>query len=121
MEEIGIESSFVEAIRIGEKTIEGLLGKPRFLAIQEGEDLSIREDVWKDGEIVASYEDVLRVQVTQKLYFETFKEMLEAVNYEAVIPTAQSLEQAVDAYAEFYSAKDQEEYGVVALFFDVIE
>jgi ASC-1-like (ASCH) protein len=120
MHELGIESSLVEYIRIGEKTVEGRLGKPRFLNVKEGDTISIREDIWKDGKIIGSHDDALSVNVTQVLYFESFKEMLEAVNYEAAVPTAKNLEEAVSKYAEFYTEKDEEEYGVVALFFEVI-
>lgn len=120
MHEVGIESSLVEAIRNGQKTIEGRLGKPRFLEVKEGDILSVREDIWKDGDAIGSHDDALQLKVTQVLYFESFKEMLEAVNYEAAVPTATTLQEAISKYAEFYSAKDEEEYGVVALFFEVI-
>lgn len=121
MHEIGIESSLVEAIRSGEKTIEGRLGKPRFLQMKEGDTLRIREDIWKDGEIIGTHDDSLRVIITQILYFESFKEMLEAVNYEAAVPTAKTLSEAVKKYRQFYSAQDEDEYGVAALFFTVVE
>jgi len=117
MHEIGIESSLVEAIRRGEKTIEGLLGKPRFLTMKEGDTINIREDIWKDGELVTSHPNALQATISQILYFETFREMLSAVDYEAVIPTAMSADEAAATYAIFYSAEDEEEYGVVAIFF----
>jgi ASC-1-like (ASCH) protein len=117
MHEIGIESSLVEAIRRGEKTIEGRLGKPRFLAMKEGDTISIREDVWKDGKVVVSHPNALQVTIRQVLYFETFREMLEAVDYEAVIPAAATVDEATATYATFYSAEDEAAYGVVALFF----
>ena len=120
MHEVGIESSLVEAIRAGDKTVEGRLGKPRFLEIQSGDTLTIREDIWDNGVRVGSHDDSLQTQVTQVLYFETFKEMLEAVGYEAAVPTASSLDEAIAKYREFYSAKDEEEYGVVALLIKVV-
>lgn len=120
MQEIGIESTMVEAIRRGLKTIEGRLGKPRFLKMAEGDILSIREDVWEQGEITGSYPGAIEIRITQILYFETFKEMFEAVNYEAAVPTAKSVSQAVAAYREFYSKEDEGKYGVVALFFEPI-
>jgi ASC-1-like (ASCH) protein len=119
MHELGIESSLVEAIRTGDKTVEGRLGKPRFLDIKPGDTLMVREDIWDNGTLIGSYDDSLRAQVTQVLYFETFKEMLEAVNYEAAVPTANSLDEAVAKYREFYTEKDEEEYGVVALLIKV--
>lgn len=120
MHDIGIESSLVEAIRNGDKTIEGRLGKPRFLRIQEGDILNIREDIWKDGEIIGSHDDVLQVEVTQVLYFESFEEMFDAVDYTAVVPSANTLDDAVAVYTHLYSVKDEEKYGVVVLFFSVV-
>jgi ASC-1-like (ASCH) protein len=43
--------------------------------------------------------------------------MLEAVDYESVVPTAATVDEAVAKYAEFYSAEDEAAYGVVAFFF----
>ncbi len=120
MQEIGIETSLVEAIRNGEKTIEGRLGKPRFLKIQEDDILSIREDIWHNGTIIGSHDDTIRVKVTQVLYFETFKEMLSAVNFQAAVPDANTLEEAVAKYAEFYTPEDEQTYGVVCIMFELI-
>ena len=116
MHEIGIESSLVDAIRRGDKTVEGRLGKPRFLAIQPGDTLAIREDVWREGTLVESHDQAVQAIVTQVLYFETFREMLEAVGYEAAIPGASSLEDALAVYRAFYSPADEAAHGVVALF-----
>ena len=118
MQEIGIESSLVEAIRNGEKTIEGQLGKPCFLKLDVGDVLSIREDIWLDGQNIGSQDDKLQVKITQVLYFETFKEMLESIDFTAAVPSAKSVREAVKKYSEFYSKDDEEKYGVVALFFE---
>jgi ASC-1-like (ASCH) protein len=96
MQEIGIESSYVEAIRNGTKTIEGRLGKPRFLEIMEDDIVSIRED----KESGLSQPNVLSVKVTQVLYFETFKDMLESIDYKQAIPTAVSVGDAIETYRE---------------------
>jgi ASC-1-like (ASCH) protein len=121
MEEIGIESTLVEAIRTGDKTVEARLGKPRFLRIQEDDLLSIREDFWYEGNILESLQHALTVKVTQVLYFETFKEMLEAIDFQAAIPTATTVDEALKAYRTYYSAEDEREYGVVALTFEVVQ
>ena len=120
MEEIGIESTLVEAIKNGDKTIEGRLGKPRFLRIKEGDHISIREDFWYEGAILESLSQALEVVVTQVLYFETFKEMLTAVDFQAAVPTAKTVDEAAKTYKEFYSTEDEKEYGVVALSFALL-
>ena len=119
MHEIGIESSLVESIRNGQKTVEGRLGKSRFLQINAGDTLNIREDIWRDGRVIGAHDDTLQLKVTQVLYFESFREMLEAVDYKAAVPAAKTLQDAINKYSEFYSVKDEEEYGVVAIFFEL--
>jgi len=120
MEEIGINSELVEEIRKGNKYIEGRLGKPRFLKMQEGETLSVRSDLWQGGKIIDSSPYAIGIKITQILYFETFSEMMNAVDHKGAIPSAKTPEEAAKAYAQFYSAEDEKEYGVVALFFEPI-
>ena len=121
MSEIGIESTLVEAIKSGDKTIEVRLAKPRFLLIQEDDILSIREDFYYEGDILESLSHAMEVRVTQVLYFESFKEAFEAISFEATIPTATSVEDAIKKYREFYSVEEEHEFGVVAFSIEPIE
>lgn len=121
MQEIGIDSTLVNEIRSGNKYIEARLGKPRFLKIAEDDILSVREDLWLNGKIIDSLSDSLRIKITQVLYFETFSEMLNAVNYKAAVPSAKNTKQALEKYQEFYSSEDEKEFGVVAFFFEIVE
>jgi ASC-1-like (ASCH) protein len=114
MSEIDIESSLVEAIKNGDKTIEIRLAKPRFLLIQEDDVLSIREDFYYEGEVLESLSHALEVKVVQVLYFETFEEVFEAIHYESALPAATSPEDALKKYREFYSPEEEREFGVVA-------
>lgn len=114
MSEIGIESTLVEAIKNGDKTIEIRLAKPRFLLIQEDDILSIREDFYYEGDILESLSHALEVKVTQVLYFESLKEVFDAINYESALPTATSVEDAIKTYRTFYSPEEEREFGVVA-------
>jgi len=120
MQEIGIESSLLRQVLSGDKTIEARLGKPKFLKIRVGDTLSLREDVWIDGNIADQIHDRATVQVTQLLYFESFEEMFSAVSYKAAVPTAESRLDALDIYRQLYSKEDEYEYGVVALTFKLV-
>ena len=120
MEEIGIESSLVEAIISGEKTVEIRLGKPRFLKIQPGDNIHIREDRYNDNVITYSLHEAVKIHIEQILYFETFDELFSAVNYESIAPKAKSQDEALQICRKFYSKKDEKEYGVVALFFSLV-
>ena len=119
MEEIGVESTLVEAIKSGDKTIEARLGKPRFLRAQEGDTLSIREDFWHEGKVLESLPNALQIKITQVLYFETFADMLGAVDFQATIPAAPTVEDAVKRYQEFYTKEQEHEFGVVAFSFEI--
>ena len=119
MEEIDIESTLVELIKNGEKTIELRLGKPRFLRIKEDDVISIREDFWYEGKILESLSHALEIKITEILYFETFEEAFTAIDFQAAVPTAQTVDEAVAKYREFYSREDEAEYGVVAFTFEL--
>ncbi len=120
MQEIGIKDSFVDDILSGAKTIEGRLGKPKFLKIREGDILSIRRDIYQDGKIVKSYNDAARIYVQEVLCFESFEEMFSALDHESTIPSAKNTEDAIEAYRKFYSAEDESEFGVVAILFELV-
>lgn len=119
MEEIGIESTLVEAIKSGDKTIEARLGKPRFLRMQEGDILSVREDFWHDGKILESLPYALQIKITQVLYFETFADMFKAIDFQAAVPAAQTAEDAVKQYREFYTKENEYEFGVISFSFEL--
>lgn len=120
MQEIGIESSLVKAIYSGIKTIEVRLGKPRFLKMQVGDILSVREDIWNNDKIIDNIEDVLRIKITQILYFESFSELLDSTDFELVVPYAKNIEEAKELFAKFYTKADEDEYGVVAFYFELV-
>lgn len=117
MHEMGIESSLLNQILAGNKTIEGRLGKPRFLKIRVGNTINLREDVWNNGKITQSIPNKVTVRVTQLLYFESFDEMFSLVDYRKALPMAASRQEALSLYRNFYSREDEEEYGVVAITF----
>ena len=120
MQEIGIESSVLNEIIEGRKTIEGRLGKPKFLRLHEGERLSLREDIWKDGEITQSFPGMAKIEIIQVLYFESFAEMFESIDCKQVIPTAKNVREALEVYRRFYATEDETEYGVVAFEFTLV-
>lgn len=120
MHEIGVESSVLDDILIGKKTIEGRLGKPKFLQLRVGNQLSLREDVWENGKITSSVPGRAVIQITQLLYFESFKEMLDTLDYTDIIPSAKSASEALEVYGQFYSSEEESEFGVVAIEFELI-
>ena len=114
---MGIESSLVADILAGRKTLEGRLGKSKFLKFRVGNKIAIREDTWEGDTIVKSVPDRAQVVITQLLYFESFEEMLSSLDYHRALPHARSRREALDTYRHFYTVADEAEYGVVAISF----
>lgn len=119
MEEIGIESSMLQQILSGEKTVEGRLGKSKFLKMKVGDKLVLREDVWRDGAVAESIPNLGTITIKQLLYFESFEEMLDAIDFHDVIPNVSTKLEALNVYRQFYSLRDETEYGVVAIMFSL--
>jgi ASC-1-like (ASCH) protein len=120
MHELGIESSILKEILEGRKTIEGRLGKPDYLKLRAGDILKLREDTWVNGKIVKTESNKGAVKITQILYFNTFYEMLNSVGVQDAIPGARSIEEAVGIYRKFYTLEDEEEFGVMAIYFELL-
>jgi len=119
MQEIGIESSVLQDILDGSKTIEGRLGKVKFLKLRVGDKVSLREDIWQNGEIVESVPGQGIILIRQLLYFETFEEMLSSIDFQEIIPRAQNVNEVLAEYRKYYSPEDEKEYGVVAITFSL--
>lgn len=119
MQEIGIQSSIFKDLIQGRKTIEGRLGKPKYIKLRVRDEFSIREDIYEGNTIKRSIPGSAHVIITQLLYFESLAEMLRAVDFHKALPQAASVEEALAIYRQFYSDVDEEEYGVVAITFKV--
>ena len=120
MIEIGIDSQVLEKIRDGRKTVEGRLARGKFLAIKAGDVISVREDFYVDGVITGVKEDSLRMRVVAVKKFDNFRLMLGDVGFKKAIPDAITLDDACIEYLRFYSEASQEEYGVLAISFQLI-
>lgn len=120
MQEIGIESSILEQLLAGDKTVEVRLGKPSYIKLRPGDELELREDIWEGNQIVNAIHGRGRIKITQLLYFESFQEMLNAVNYKLIFPSAASKQDAYQLLRHFYTEADEYEYGVMAISFNVL-
>lgn len=120
MQEIGINSSVLGEILAGKKTVETRLAKERFLSFKVGDKISIREDIWQAGEIIRSIPDKAQIEITGIERFDTFRELLQAVGYEKVRPSANSIEDAIKAYEQYYSIDEEKRFGVIAFFIKLI-
>jgi ASC-1-like (ASCH) protein len=118
----GRESSLLDDIIAGRKTIEGRLNRDKFAQYKAGDRVSLRRDhrdadgVLRDGEPNAALVEVIAVRK-----YKTSLEMVQAEGFQRVIPYAASAEEAAAEYDKFYSAADQATYGVLAIEFKLVQ
>lgn len=120
MIEIGINTEILNTIRDGRKTVEGRLARDKFLSVSIGDIISVREDVYVDAAIQTSHQNALRIKVTDVQKYDTFRSMLQTVGFKNAIPDATSLDEACTEYLRYYPELMQKEYGVLAIYFEVL-
>jgi len=114
--ESGRESTLLDAIIDGSKTIEGRLNKGKFAQYKVGDEIRLRRDHRnKDGVLQDGEHGAALVQVVAIRNYPTFLAMVTAEGYKNVIPSASSPSHAADEYNKYYSAEDQSQYGVLAI------
>jgi ASC-1-like (ASCH) protein len=117
----GRETQHLNDIITGKKTVEGRLAKGKFLNFKAGDLIKLREDIYENGIEIKSIPNRLTTKITKLKHFESFRKMLKEVGYELVLPRASSLDEAVKEYSKYYSASDEKQFGVIAIFFEVVE
>lgn len=114
--ESGRESSLLDDIIAGRKTIEGRLNKGKFADYKPGDTVSLRRDVRGDDGILYDGEpNSALVEVVAVRQYSDFFTMVSTEGYKKVIPSAESAEEAAGEYNKFYSSQDQATYGVLAI------
>lgn len=121
MHEIGIKSSFLEAIQNGRITILCRLGKPKVMKMRIGDMLALHDDVWQNDTPKSLKPASARVIITQLLYFETLAEMLSSIDFQYALPHETSFADALQIFHQFISAPNENEYGVVAISFKLLQ
>jgi ASC-1-like (ASCH) protein len=114
--ESGRESSLLDAILDGRKTIEGRLNKGKFAEYAVGDTVSLRRDIrGADGVLRDGQPGAATVEIIAIRQYSDFLSMVTAEGFEKVIPSARNPRQAADEYDKFYSREDQARYGVLAI------
>lgn len=112
----GRESSLLEDIIAGRKTIKARLNRGKFADYRVGDTVSLRRDYrGKDGQLRDGEPDVACVEIVGIRHYSSFLGMLTSEDYRPIIPRAQSREEAVAEYSKYYSAADQEMYHTLAI------
>src|SRR6266480_3188695 len=114
MQEIGLESSLLDALIEGKKMVEPRLAKGKFTNLNVGDKLAVRRDIWKKGKIIKSIPDAAFIEIIGLLPFGSFEEMINFFGFKRVLPTAKNAKEALKIYRRFYSEKEEKENGILA-------
>lgn len=114
--ESGRESSLLDEIIAGRKTIEGRLNRGKFAQYRPGDTIHLRRDIRQpDGTLVDGEPDAAMVEIIAVRHYKTFLDMVTAEGFRNVIPTAKTAQEAAGEYGKYYSVEDQQQYGVLAV------
>lgn len=98
--ELDVQEPYLSFIKSGKKTVEGRLGKDKYLDLKQGDLIKIND---------------IEVEVEDVVHYLSFKDMLIMEGIKNVIPDAGDLESAVKVYYKFYRKEDEEKFGVVGI------
>ena len=119
--ESGRESSLIDAIIAGRKTIEGRLNRDKFAEYKPGDRVWLRRDYRDENGVLRDGEPrQVLVEVTAVRYYKTSLDMVTIEGFQNVIPYVDTPEQAATEYDKYYSTEDQLKYGVLAVEFRVL-
>ena len=120
--ESGRESSLLDDIIAGRKTIEGRLNKGKFSNYAVGDRVSLRRDVRNaEGKLEDGEPDAAQVEIVAIRPYASFLELVTKEGYKKVIPSARSAEDAAAEYNKYYSLEEQNLYGVLAIEVKLLE
>ena len=112
----GRESVLLDDIIAGRKTIEGRLCKGKFAKYAAGDEVTLRRDKRDEhGDLQDGPSPEVRVRIVATRKYASFIEMIAAEGFRRVIPSAISSTEAAGVYNRYYSASDQQRYGVLAI------
>lgn len=119
--ESGRESTVLDYIISGDKTIEGRLCRGKFANYRPGDVVWLRRDQRDDSGVLQDGDPrQVLVEVVGIRHYRTFFAMVTTEDFKKVIPYANSPEQAAFEYGKYYSVDEQAKYGVLAIEFKVL-
>ena len=90
------------------KTVEGRLNKGDFKKIQKNDIIEFFNNDF-------SFERRFNVKVTSKKNYNTFEEYLKKETLDKSLPGIDNIENGKSIYYKYYSPKDENQYGIVAI------
>ena len=99
-------------ISMGLKTVEGRRNKGKYKDMKFGDVIEwVNEDFNKRS---------VMTRVTEKNSYPTFKEYLETEGLENCLPGISSITDGLSVYFKYYTPKDEEVFGVVAIKLELV-
>ncbi|HEX6462692.1 MAG TPA: ASCH domain-containing protein [Candidatus Saccharimonadales bacterium] len=112
---MGLETSVLNQVIEGRKTVEVRLNRGKFRAMTLGRIVCLRQDIWENGEELGTKPDMAKIQVVKAEDFDSFSVVFDKVGLEPILPDVESVEEALKTYYQFYSPQEEAEFGVRAI------
>ena len=97
-------------IQKGTKKAEGRLNKGIFSKLKVGDII-----IWINSATLHNKKLKCKVVVTYIKKYDTFRDLLQGENIDKVLPNIKNMDQGVGIYRQYYSEKDEQENGVIAI------
>ena len=120
MNEINIEITYLEDIKRGNKTIEGRLNRGKYANYKPLDLICFQSSAHNKETSLTKNADSVKVKILKIENFKSFEEMLKKVGYKKAIPRAKTFKEALSVYRGFYSLKEEKQFGVLAIYIDLI-
>lgn len=112
LHEMKLRKIYFEKIKNGEKIYEIRLNDEKRRPIQIGDTIHFKNE--------QNLNEIIQTKVLDLIYFKSFKEMAEALPLSKIGFENSSKDEVEQVYHTFYSAQDENKYGVVAIKIELI-
>ena len=112
LHEMKLRKIYFEKIKSGEKIYEIRLNDEKRKLIQIGDVITFKNE--------QNLSEIIQTKVLDLIYFKSFKEMAETLPLSKISFENSSKDEVEQVYHTFYSAKDENKYGVVAIKIELI-
>lgn len=109
---MGLFAEGFEMIKSGRKQIEIRLNDEKRRSINPGD----RIEFWR----LPDKNESIEVEVISHEAFSSFEEAYRNLSFEKMGRSDKSMQWMIDASYDFYSRQDEEKYGILAIYFELI-
>lgn len=100
-------------IKLQLKTVEGRLNKGDFSQMKKGDYIIFtNNDFGKDR--------LIKIKITSIKKYLSFEQYIKKEKLSKCLPSIDTIEEGVEIYHKYYSVKDEEEYGIIAIRFKLV-